>query len=202
MKTWLIAALAAGVAVPVIAQTAQAPAAPAQAHRPMVETRAALGTHVQAMFTRLDTNRDGFVAKDEAQAARKAFRGARGDRKAMRGAHGAAMFDRMDANKDGSVSRAEFDALHQQRMARRDANGDGRPDARRGGKRGGMHFAGLGGRMFAMADADRDNRVSLDEATAAAYRHFDLVDANRDGTISADERKSARERMRAQRQQS
>ena len=203
MKTWFIAVLAAGVAVPVIAQTAQTPAAPAQAHRPMVETRAALGAHVQAMFARLDANRDGFVAKDEAQAAHRAFRGARGDRKSARGGgDGSARFDRMDANKDGAISRTEFDALRQQRVARRDTNGDGQPDARRGGKRGGMRLAGFGGRMFDMADANRDSRVSLEEATNAAFRHFDTIDANRDGTISTDERKSARERMRAQRQQS
>ena len=187
MKTWLIAALAAGVAVPVIAQTAQAPAAPAQAHRPMVETRAALGTHVQAMFTRLDTNRDGFVAKDEAQAARKAFRGARGDRKAMRGAHGAAMFDRMDANKDGSISRAEFDAAHQSMAAKM----HGAP-----GKRIQMMHGAMSGRMFEMADADKDGRVSLAEATSAAAAHFDKADSNRDGTLTGDEMRAAHKAMR------
>ena len=43
---------------------------------------------------------------------------------------------------------------------------------RRGGG-GGM----MGAAMLRMADADRDGRVSLAEATTGALRHFDMIDS-------------------------
>jgi len=52
--------------------------------------------------------------------------------------------------------------------------------------------------MFEMADANKDGRVTLQEAQAAALRHFDMADANRDGQITPEERRQARQRMRAQ----
>ena len=58
---------------------------------------------------------------------------------------------------------------------------------------------GLRGHMFDMADANRDGRVTLQEATAAAYRHFDMADVNRDGRITPDERVQMRQRMRTER---
>jgi hypothetical protein len=61
---------------------------------------------------------------------------------------------------------------------------------------------GLRGHMFDMADANRDGRVTMAEATAAAYRHFDMADANRDGQITRDERLQLRQRMRAERRPS
>jgi hypothetical protein len=42
--------------------------------------------------------------------------------------------------------------------------------------------------------------VSLQEATAAAYRRFDMTDVNRDGQITREERMQVRQQMRAQRQ--
>jgi hypothetical protein len=57
---------------------------------------------------------------------------------------------------------------------------------------------GLRGHMFDMADANRDGRVTLQEATAAAYRHFDMADVNRDGRITPDERMQMRQRMRTE----
>jgi Ca2+-binding EF-hand superfamily protein len=59
---------------------------------------------------------------------------------------------------------------------------------------------GFGGHMFEMADANRDGRVSLQEAQAAALQHFDMVDTNRDGRISPEERMQMRQRMQATRQ--
>ncbi len=200
---------------PAIAQVpAPAPVAP-QVHnqawqgRTSVHTRAEVAAHVRTMFDRLDGNRDGAITKAEAEAA-KAHRGQRGGKRMMR--HGGvggqradrgAMFERLDANRDGAISRAEFDAAQaqrQQRMATRDKDGDGRPDARRmgGGHRMGMG-GGLGGRMFDLADANRDSRVTLQEATNAALRHFDTADANRDGRLTPEERMQNHQRLRAQR---
>ena len=45
----------------------------------------------------------------------------------------------------------------------------------------------MGGHMFEMADANKDGRVSVQEATAAALQHFESADANRDGTVTRDE---------------
>ena len=64
------------------------------------------------------------------------------------------------------------------------------------GSAGGM--GGFGGHMFDMADGNRDGRVTLQEAQAAALRHFDMADVNRDGQITPDERNKMRQRMRAE----
>ena len=63
-----------------------------------------------------------------------------------------------------------------------------------------MEHGGMGGmeaRMFTMADANKDGKVTEAEATAAALARFDRVDTNKDGTISDAERQAAREKMRA-----
>ena len=204
------AAVAALVAItPAIAQPVQAPPvrpAPAmQAH-----SRAQVGAHVATMFQRLDTDRDGFITRAEGQAA-KAERGARKMQRTanrspeQRAARRAAAFDRLDSNRDGSISRAEFAAApggEQRRLkVRTDNNADGGMQRRRMMRRmaGGMGMGGLGSRMFDMADVNRDSRVSLQEATAAAYRRFDTADANRDGQITREERMQVRQQMRAQR---
>lgn len=203
------AAVAALVAItPAIAQPVQAPMvqrAPAmQAH-----SRAQVGAHVATMFQRLDANRDGFITRDESQAA-KAERGARKMQRTasrspeQRAARRAGAFDRIDANRDGMISRDEFaraPALRQQRMAaggmqHRPLRQPGAAMRRMGGGKG---MAGLGGHMFDMADVNRDSRVSLQEATAAAYRHFDTADANRDGQVTREERMKVRQQMRVQR---
>jgi hypothetical protein len=192
---------------------AQVPGQPApQAHsghaawqgRATVHTRAEVANHVRTMFARLDTNRDGYLVKAEADAARANFRqswdqrGQQGAKPGGRQANGGVAFDRLDTNHDGAITRGEFDANRAQRVARRDVNGDGRPDAR-GGHRMGGGMGGLSGRMFDMADANRDGRVTLREATDAALRHFDTADVNRDGQLTPQERTQSRERLRAQR---
>ena len=197
MKMLLIAGGALALAVPALAQVAPA-SAPRTQHAMKTETRAELQAKVAEHFARMDTNRDGFVTKAEADAAAQAFRGKRGEQRAeWRGQ----AFERLDANRDGAITRAEWDAAQaqrQQRFAARDQNNDGRPDGARFAHRG--MGGGFGGHMFEMADANRDGRVSLQEAQAAALQHFDMVDTNRDGRISPEERMQMRERMQATRQ--
>jgi Ca2+-binding EF-hand superfamily protein len=208
------AALAALIAIaPANAQSGQ-PAPGAQAphgQHGAGHSRAQLGVHVAAMFERLDTNRDGVVTREESQAA-KLYRGARkSGREARanrspdpRADHRAAMFDRLDANRDGSISRAEFTAAPTLREHRQAARSGGKGERRmeRGRMARGAGGVGLGGHMFDMADANRDGRVTMAEATAAAFRHFDMADANRDGQVTRDERMQMRQRMRAERQPS
>ena len=55
-----------------------------------------------------------------------------------------------------------------------------------------MGMSGFGGRMFDLADANHDGRVTLPEATDAALRHFDTADVNRDGQLTPDERARCR----------
>ncbi len=211
MTKFLLGGAALAALVAIAPATAQAPQAPTVQRAPMVQvqTRAQIGTQVATMFQRLDTNRDGFITRAESQAAV----GNRGNRQAgqlqrrasrspeQRVARRAAAFDRMDANRDGMISRDEFaraPAMRQQRMA---AGGVQNRRLRQPGARGmrGMGMGGLRGRMFDMADINRDNRVSLQEATAAAYQRFDRTDVNRDGQITREERLQVRQQMRAQR---
>jgi Ca2+-binding EF-hand superfamily protein len=174
------AASVAGIA-PAIAQTAP------QVHRPMAMqpmTRAQVVQRVQTHFAKLDSNKDGFVTKEEAQAARDARRVEVTKRVEARGNQ---RFDRLDANHDGSISRQEFDSARQA-MASRGERGH-RVAMRR------MH-GGMIGNLFKMADANKDSRVSLQEATSAAAAHFDAADLNHDGTLTPEEMRAAHQAMR------
>ena len=195
MKKLLIGGAVLLASAAAIAQVAPVPALQAKAAK--VHTRAEVQTKVAEHFAKLDTNRDGSVTKAEAGAASQGMRAhfveRRKERREGRREHA---FERLDANRDGAISRGEWDAgaaQREQRMASRDRDGDGRRDGRRFR---GMH--GLGGHMFEMADANRDGRVTLQEAQAAALKHFDMADANRDGQVTPDERRQMHERMRAE----
>ena len=191
MFKFLIGAAALAVVAPAVAQVAPvAPQRPVPAQR--IHTRAEVQATTAQMFARLDANRDGFVTKAEADAARAQKRA---QFAARASAKLAAAFDRIDANRDGTVSRPEWDARAAQRQQRLAAKG--------GKARGGMHgkrgMRGLGCRMFDMADANRDGRVSIQEAQAAALQHFDMMDVNRDGQVTPQERGQMRQQMRARR---
>lgn len=211
MKRVLLSAVAAVSVLaiaPALAQTA--PAAPqVTIHRQIAMqpmTRAAMIQKVQQHFARLDADRDGFITRAELDAAPKPKR----FRLERRGGDGAAklpdrgaMFDRLDSNRDGYISRQEFTSaqpvVNERRVfVIRDGTAAGEQ-----GHRGmmGMHMrhGGMGvfgGHMFEMADANKDGRVSLQEATAAAAAHFDRADANHDGTLTREEMRAAHQAMR------
>lgn len=213
MKEFLIGAAAIVLAGAALAQApAPPPAAPQIAPVPpmaeRVQTRDEAVAKVRDHFARLDSNRDGFLTKEEAEAGRKVMkeriRTKLGERREhrMERRDPAAAFDRLDANKDGAISRDEFAKGHEMRIERRVAMKDGKPGApgaRRGEHRrlkmrhlGGI---GMGGHMFAMADINKDGRVTLQEATDAAVRRFDMADANRDGRLTPDERRQIHRQM-------
>ena len=166
------------------------------------ETRDDVIAHVREMFLKLDTNKDGFVTREEADAMHQAMAGEMSEKFARHSAGGGmphpdrgAMFDKLDKNKDGSISRQEFMSakpdIHEQRVfVMRDGEGPvdieggpGKPHVKIMRMGMGMH-----GRMFESADANHDGKVSLQEMTNAALQHFDMADANHDGKLTPDER--------------
>jgi hypothetical protein len=253
MKTFLIGGALAGLAVASVAVAAQpAPPAPpgvAQGTAPPLQVSSAPGMqqmrvrfmsdhkmtrdevagHVARLFAKLDTDRDGFVTRQEVAAIHSkmmAATGKAGDvekRLADRGVHigdRGAMFDRLDTNHDGNISRQEFTAgkpqVREERVMIMRGGPDGAPGAlppmdghpgmgmemhmrHMGGM--GAGAGGFGGHLFEMADANHDGRVSLAEAQAAALAHFDKADVNHDGEITPDERGRGHRMMRIERRQ-
>ena len=236
MRNLLLAGAAAAAIVafvPAVAQTAP-PAPPGVAegtgpaprietrviHMPMkAETRNDVVAHAREMFGKLDTNKDGYITKEEAETAHHAMAGDIHEKFAKRLADGdfphpdrGAMFDQLDTNKDGSITRQEFMAAQPQFKERRvivmrDGDGPGDEPVKIDGGPGEpqvkiMRMHGMGGmhrRMFESADANHDGRVSLQEMTDAALHHFDEADANHDGTLTPEERMQMHQRMKAER---
>jgi EF-hand domain pair len=137
---------------PGVAQgTAPAPLPPQMApemHKRMMSnrtiTRDEAVRHVRELFARLDTNRDGFVTRDELEAVHQkmmAMRqdgapGAPGMRMHMHHAGmgmGGHLFEMADTNHDGRVSLQEAEAAALAHFDRADLNHDGKltPDERR-----------------------------------------------------------------------
>jgi hypothetical protein len=188
-----------------------------------VLTRDEMLRHVREMFARLDTNHDGFISRDEIAAfghkmhamrvtadGGEQFQERRFERRqgAVRAEDRAALFDKLDTNHDGVISRREFMAArpelreHRVVVMRNDSETSAKPNGE--GRMHEMHMREMGLRggfaahLFAMADANHDGRVSLQEAETAALAHFDRMDLNHDRKITPDERREAHERMRGE----
>ena len=180
MARWIVASLLLAAAAPVLAQSAASPYAPLAGAKTM--TRADIQARVETRFARRDANRDGYLTADETGRRGGKMRRA-GNRQAARDPNVA--FDRMDSNRDGQLSRDEFASAREMRVE----------------KRAGMkqQRGARGGGMMRMADANRDGRVSLAEATAGALQRFDGMDSNRDGRLTPEERAAGRAQMRQMR---
>ncbi|MEO7820295.1 MAG: EF-hand domain-containing protein [Sphingomicrobium sp.] len=219
-RNLLIAVLATAAAVPLMAQATPGPVihvAPVTSPMRMkmadkVITRAEVQAMVQAHFARIDTNHDGFITKAEMEAAHANMKmgdhamGERGMGQHGMGDHAMrdpnAAFDRLDTNKDGMISRDEFAKGRELRIEQRVVINDGKMPMGEGmrmhGKGGMGGMGGMGmmmGGMMKMADANKDGRVSLQEATAAALQRFDRADTNHDGRLTPDERRAAHQMM-------
>jgi Ca2+-binding EF-hand superfamily protein len=211
MKEFLIGAAGIVLAGAAIAQAPVAQTAPAPQVAPMppmgtdrVQTRNEVVAKVREHFAQLDTNRDGFLTKAEADAGHAAMKARFAEKLGDKDWKGHAMerrdpnvaFDRLDTNKDGAISRDEFAKGHEMRIERRVERKAGKPGTD-GHHMGMRHMGGrmMGGHMFEMADANKDGRVTLQEATDAAVKHFDMADANRDGRITPDERMQMHRQM-------
>ncbi|GLT02127.1 hypothetical protein GCM10007897_35310 [Sphingobium jiangsuense] len=180
-KSLLIAGAAIlAVAAPAIAASQATPRPAAPAGKDI--TRAEAEAKVKEYFALFDANKDGAVTKEEITARRDA---ARTKWRAER-------FNALDKDGNGAISRAEFDAAHQGRAGRADGKRGGPGHHRMGGGMKG------GGMSIAKADANKDGRITLAEATSAALAHFDKMDANKDGTVTVQERRDAMKQMREQ----
>jgi hypothetical protein len=172
-------------------------------------TRDEVVAHIRDMFARFDTNKDGYLTREELDARMMGMHAdvekKLADRGVLMGDRGA-MFDRLDTNHDGNISRQEFVAGHEARQERvmimRDGAAPGAPGEP--GMKMHMHGMGMGfgGRLFDMADTNRDGRVSLAEAQATALAHFDKADLNHDGKLTPEERQQAHQSRREQRRPS
>jgi hemolysin activation/secretion protein len=215
MKTLLLSSAAIALVAGAVPAGAQAPAKTA---RPMADktlTRTELTQTIQRQFARIDANKDGFVVKAEADAADKAIVQRTEQRLEKRGD---TLFAKLDSNKDGKVTKAEADAAFaaagakvkakakpswDKFAARLDANKDGAitkaefDSAQDKVADRVAHRGGMAARMLATADTNKDGKVSLQEATAAAVAHFDKADSNKDGKLTADELRSGRHAMAA-----
>ncbi|QQS13900.1 MAG: EF-hand domain-containing protein [Rhodospirillales bacterium] len=152
-------ATAAFTALPVLAQ--QPTTTPAKAERG------------RAQFDRIDTNKDGFIDRQEARAARET------------------MFDRLDANKDGRITREEIAAGRRQGPKGQSGGINAQPtDAQRPAGAAQARAARLD-RMFQKLDADKDGGISRAEWNVTVDARFDRCDVNKDDKLAPGECRQA-----------
>jgi hypothetical protein len=166
MKKWMIGAgIIAIVAVPALGfgpgMGGHEPKGP--------ETRAEAEAKVKAEFAEIDANKDGVITREEADAFKTAHKNEMRDER----------FAKLDADKNGQISRDEYGAPRERQA------GEGRGHGMRGNRMMGHND------LFAMADSNKDGKVTLVEATSKRLEVFDKADANKDGTVTPEERRTA-----------
>lgn len=156
----ILALLASAVAAPAVAQNQAA----AQQAQPI--SKAVFLQQVDAAFTAVDVNKDGFTDRAELESAQsKSF----ATRKAQVIQGREAAFKELDKDKNGSLTMAEFNAvIAAQPLPKPDAN----PFLQR-------------------LDANKDGKISLAENRNPATAEFDKADTNKDGSLSPAERQRA-----------
>ncbi|MFO0901483.1 MAG: EF-hand domain-containing protein [Pirellulales bacterium] len=122
----------------------------------------------EALFERLDADKDGQVAADEVDDERRR------------------LFERLlrngDKNRDGKLSKDEFAAALQPQPVEA-APAGGRPD--------GAANLPAPREIFARFDKNGDGKLSKEEAPERMRENFDRIDANQDGQIEQDELRQA-----------
>ncbi len=143
-------------------------------------TRAEVIARVKERFTKLDTNKDGYLTQAEIDARRNEVMDEQNERR----------FKALDDDKDGKIDREEFDKGRQEKMDKNERRGD---RADRGSRSEG------GGMMFKRLDVNNDGKITLAEMTNPALARFDAIDTNKDSTISIEERRAGRVGMMGRR---
>src|SRR5688500_446581 len=107
MKTMLTSLVGLAAVAGLAPALAEAPSGK-HGHMGMPTTRAEVAQKAQQHFAKVDSNNDGFVTKEEADAAASARHDRIGGRVEERGSH---MFERFDSNADGTVTKSEAEAV-------------------------------------------------------------------------------------------
>lgn len=147
---------------------AAAPATPSKpaAAAPKTMSKADFTKSIDSRFTAVDTNKDGFLSKDEVAAAQaKGLENARSEQQQRLEAE----FKKLDTDKNGSLSLAEFKA------AAPPVKPSETPDA-----------------MIAQFDTNKDGKVSAAEYRAKPLANFDKIDSDHNGVLTAQEVAAAR----------
>jgi hypothetical protein len=153
------AVLLAGAPAAATAQTAAKP----EAAPPI--TRTALKQRLDSEFQELDANKDGFLSKEEIQAA---FSREVTDMQAKLREKQKQDFDKLDTNHDGKLTLDEYQAA-----TSISANA-----------------AAVDARLEAL-DTNKDGKISAAEYQNRLLVRFDKLDKNKDGSLSASERMAA-----------
>ena len=155
----VLALLGSAIAAPALAQTAPA------AQQPQPLAKASVLQQLDAAFTAVDANKDGFTDRAEIEAAETRALNAR---KAQVIQGRAAAFKQLDKDNNGQLSLAEFNAVvAAQPVPKADA-----------------------GQFLQRFDTNKDGKVSKTEHRAPASAQFDRADANKDGTLSVAEQRT------------
>jgi len=164
----LLSIAAALMAAGSVAVQAQAPAQPAQPSQPQLPpVRAEVDKKLDEGFNRVDTNNDGFLDRNEINAAgAKAVADAQEnlDEKVQE------EFNKLDVDKSGQLSLTEFKAAAK-------VSAKASPD-----------------QALQRLDTNKDGRISSAEFKAQMLASFDRLDLNKDGKITPDEAAKAKSR--------
>lgn len=186
MKKTTLAASAAVLLTAATAFYATYPALAEPGRDPMGDTTvtwAEAKGKTDAMWTRLDVNKDGVLNQ--------------ADRDAKMGE----MFDTIDTNHDGAISKAEFMEHHKKMKEGGWKGRDGAPGAMPPPPAAGMGMMmGPGAHrlheMAEKADTNHDGTITRAEFDAAVKARFDAADSNHDGKLTPAERLAAWKAMR------
>ncbi len=156
-KNILLAMSMATLAMPgaLIAQSAPPAAVP-----PL--TRSSFIATMDAEYRKIDTNRDGVVAKNEVEANQQRIVA---DAAAQRAR---SLFGQIDSDRNGQLSLAEFTKANAVQPPKADGSG-----------------------IMARLDTNRDQQVTLVEYRILTLAGFDRLDLDRDGVLTAAEQRAS-----------